>query len=225
MSSCSSSSSSITSRSSSTSSTSSNDSVSSLNLSSLSLTSTTACFKLSTPVQSTIVDNPITWYKSQRGINICLDGYTYQIHGPLKTEIKWKCSLNRDLNKRCPCFIITSANAGTPDEPIYTYIRATAEHNHSPDPMLQKKNIFVSKLKELSTDRNTPPSVGQYNKLIAEMNFTYEEMKYLPTFSNISRYTLISCVCLYVALLTYTSMIRLFFSILIYRRDIMASSP
>ncbi|CAF1270853.1 unnamed protein product [Rotaria sordida] len=186
MSSCSSSSSSsISSRSSSTSSTSSNDSISSLNLSSLSLTSTTDCPKSSPPVQSTAVDNPIPWYKSQRGITICLDGYTYQIHGPLKTGIKWKCYLYRDPNKRCPRFIITSANTGTPDAPVYTYIKATAEHNHSPDPIVQKKNIFISKLKDLSSDPSAPPSVGQYNKLIAQMTFTHEEMKHLPTFKSL----------------------------------------
>ncbi|CAF3557303.1 unnamed protein product [Rotaria sp. Silwood1] len=188
MSSCSSSSSSsVSSRSLSTSSTSSNDSVSLLNLSSLSLTSTTDCSKSSPPVQSTIVDNPITWYKSQRGINICLNGYTYQIHGPLKTGNKWKCYLYRDPNKRCPCFIITSPNTGTPDSPVYTYIKATAEHNHSPNAMVQKKNIFISKLKDLSSDPNVPPSVGQYNKLVAQMKFTHEEMKQLPTFDSIRK--------------------------------------
>ncbi|CAF1161080.1 unnamed protein product [Rotaria sordida] len=190
MSTCSSSSSSsVSSRSSFTSSTSSNDSVSSLNLSSLSLISTIDSSKPSPPVQSTIIDNPIPWYKSQRGINICLDGYTYQIHGPLKTEIKWKCYLYRDPNKRCPCFIITSANTGTPDSPVYTYNRATAEHNHSPNPIVQKRNIFTSKLKDLSSDPNFPPSVGQYNKLVEQMKFTHEQMKQLPTFKSI-RYTL-----------------------------------
>ncbi|CAF3098445.1 unnamed protein product, partial [Rotaria sp. Silwood2] len=167
MSTCSSSSSSsVSSRSSSTSSTSSNDSVSSLNLSSLSLTSTTSCSKSSPPVQSTMIDNPIPWYKSQRGI-------------------KWKCYLYRDPNKRYPCFIITSANTGTPDSPVYTYIRATAEHNHSSNPIAQKRNIFTSKLKNLSSDPNVPPSVGQYNKLLAQMKFTHEQMKQLPTFKSI----------------------------------------
>jgi hypothetical protein len=224
MSSCSSSSSSVSSRSSSTSSTSSNDSVSSSNFSSLSLTSAIDCSKLSPPDQSTIVDNPITWYKSQRGINICLNGYTYQIHGPLKTRIKWKCYLNRDPNNRCPCFIITSTNTGTPDSPVYTYIKATAEHNHSPTAMVQKKNIFISKLKDLSYDPSLPPSVGQYNKLVAKMKFTHEEMKHLPKFSGISRCTFISCVCLYFAVLTHRYASS-FFSVLIYRNNIMASSP
>ena len=185
----SSSSSSSSSRSSSTSSASSSDSVASLNLSSLSLTSTTDCSKSPPPVESTIVDNPITWYKSQRGTNICLDGYTYQIHGSLKTGIKWKCYLYRNRNKRCPCFIITSTNTGTPDAPVYTYIKTTPDHNHSPDPIVQKKSLFVSKLKELSSDPNVPPSVGQYHKLVAQMKFTHEEMKHLPTFNSISRCT------------------------------------
>jgi hypothetical protein len=158
-------------------------------MSSLSLTSTTDCSKLSPPVQSTTIDNPITWYKSQRGINICLNGHTYQIHGTIKTGIKWKCYLYRDPNERCPCFIITSANTGTPDSPVYTYIKATAEHNHSPNPVVQKKNIFTSKLKDLLSDPNVPPSVGQYNKLVAQMKFIHEEMKQLPTFKSISRCT------------------------------------
>ncbi|CAF1387457.1 unnamed protein product [Rotaria sordida] len=82
----------------------------------------------------------------------------------------------------CPCFIITSANTGTPDSPIYTYIKATAEHNHSPNPVAQKIIIFISKLKDLSSDPSSDPSVAKYNKLVAQMKFTREEMAKLPTF-------------------------------------------
>jgi hypothetical protein len=151
------------------------------------------------------------WYKSQRGINICMNGYTYQIHVPVKIGIKWKCYLNRDPNIRCPCFVTTSVNTSTSDSPIYTYIKTTAEHNHSPNSAAQKSNIFISKLKDLSSDPNVPPSVGRYNKLVAQMKFTREEMKKLSTFDSMSKCTFISCVCLCFALLTDINILALFF--------------
>ena len=208
MSSYSSSTSSESSRSSSTFSTSSEDSVSSLNLSSLSLTSTTDRSISCPPTQFTPVDSHITWYKSQRGINICMDGYTYQIQGPVKAGVKWKCHLNRDSNIKCPCFITTSVNTGTSDSPIYTYIKATTNHNHHPNPVTQKINIFISKLKDLSSDSNTGPSLSKYYQLVAQMKFTREEMAKLPTFYSLSKYTFISCVYSHYTLLTNANVFK-----------------
>ncbi|CAF4491826.1 unnamed protein product, partial [Rotaria magnacalcarata] len=71
------------------------------------------------------------------------------------------------------CFITTSANTGTSDSPIYTYIKATTNHNHPPDVITQKINIFISKLKDLSSDSNTGPSLSKYYQLVAQMKFTF----------------------------------------------------
>jgi hypothetical protein len=143
--------------------------------------------ELSTTVHP--IMGPMSYFKTKRGgINLCMNGFSYQKCKDLKCEIKWWCYESRNKSVKCPVFLYTSYNQGDDDHPQYDFKKVIGDHNHQPnkDKLIIQK--FKSDLKEMTQLPTVPPSTAAYNELAATMKLGIREMAQLPSFNSIRKY-------------------------------------
>lgn len=161
-----------------------------MSLSSNDLTRTTAT--LEAPKTSTTCDpmiGPMSFFKTERGgINLCMNGFSYQKAKELKNEIKWWCCESRNKSMKCPVVLYTGYNFGDDDHPEFEYKKITGNHNHEPDNDKLVIQKFKSNLKQMVQSPVNSPSTAIYNQLVATMKLEKNQMARLPFFNTIREY-------------------------------------
>ncbi|CAF2919126.1 unnamed protein product [Rotaria sp. Silwood2] len=129
---------------------------------------------------------PVSYFKTKRGgINLCMNGFSYQKFKEMKSGIKWWCCESRNKSVKCRIFLYTSCNQGDDHHPQYDFKKVIGDHNRQPDKdklIIQK---FKSDLKQMTQSPTVPPSIATYNELAATMKLGKSEMAQLPSFNSI----------------------------------------
>jgi hypothetical protein len=134
------------------------------------------------------VIGPMSFFKTERGgVNLCMNGFSYQKLKEMKNGLKWWCCESRNKSIKCPVLLYTSYNKGDDDHPQYDFKKATGDHNHQSDkdkPVIQK---FKSDLKQMTQSPTVSPSTTSYNQLAATMKLGKCQMAQLPPFNSIRK--------------------------------------